>query len=389
MPRITFPLVMKEGAHSVRIYKNTNGGGYVRYELRYKMAGKTKKERRSDLTVARARAKEVLQDMKEMKVARSEMTDEQIHHYQHCTDLLGSVPLIDAVQFYLRHHGNSPSISITVAEAVKEFLDSKSGRSPRYYETLQWALIPFGESCQLPLRDVGPSHVEAYLEQFDAGRTKFNVQNYLTTLMNWAIRKGYLPRNEPHAVERADDVIFKPTDPDIWEPDSLDLFLRTAEEHAPDFLPWIALGAFGGLRAAERERLRWEHINWEEDAVPLSSAITKNSRRRVVPLSPVLSAWLLPHAKPSGLVCPYRCPSTVVARLKKLANMSMPHNALRHSFVSYSMARGDKAHHVAETTGHSVGILQSRYKAITYKRAAERWFSLYPTKKDAQEENAA
>jgi hypothetical protein len=53
-------------------------------------------------------------------------------------------------------------------------------------------------------------------------------------------------------------------------------------------------------------------------------------------------------------------------------------NVLRHSFISYHLAKHRTPHLTAALAGNSVGIIQSNYKSLVTPSAAEAWFNITP-----------
>ncbi len=380
--KTTYPIVIGKKPFHATVYKTQSRGRDV-YEVRYKIGKEIKRVRRNDPTRARALAEEVAYD-KEHAANRLSVTEDQIFNWQYCEQLLrekgGGATLLQAVDsFVMGMKDESHLEHATLSEVVDKYLITKEQNSPRYYETLRWALGPLAKNLRMPLALVGPAHLEAQLAQTRNRRTRKNIRNYYMGLFNWARKSGYLTYNEPHAAEKTTDIVFKKEDPGILTPSEMERVLMKMEEVEPRLVAWTVLGAFGGLRSAERDRLKWEDLNWEEEAVPLSSAITKTSRRRVVDMPPNLKAWLLKYKKEKGRIAPFSKVHPELKKVFKLAGVGMPHNAMRHSFASYHLCRFKNAHLTAELSGHSVSTLQSAYKAITYTSEAEQWFKIMPS----------
>jgi len=342
------------------------------------MGGAIRKERITDYAGAKARAHSLLKDMRDMSASRCQFSDEQLHYFKHCSDLMGGAPLLDAVKLYLDRKSRGVSL-MSVSEVFDLFLASRENRSPRYYQSLKWSLTPFVECVRMNVAEVQPGQIDHFLSTIPNARTRHNIKVSIGTMFSWARKKGHLPFGEAHAVERAEEIVVPTSAPGILSPGDLEKILRTAELSRPDLVAWIALGAFAGLRSSERDRLRWEDINWSENAVPLSSDITKTSRRRVIEMGPSLRAWMDTYRQESGRICPLHNSATPMSAVALAAGVDVPHNALRHSFVTYDMLLHSDSRRTAEITGHSVDVLQSRYKAVAFKSAAVEWFSITPT----------
>ncbi len=59
--------------------------------------------------------------------------------------------------------------------------------------------------------------------------------------------------------------------PGIFTPDEMQQLLNAAQEHVPDVLGFLAIGAFAGLRMAEIERLVWSDVDVEGGIYPCRS----------------------------------------------------------------------------------------------------------------------
>jgi integrase len=69
---------------------------------------------------------------------------------------------------------------------------------------------------------------------------------------------------------------------------------------APKFVPFVALGAFAGLRTAEIHRLEWQDIDFHGGHIIVGKHKAKTGQRRIIPVLPALKAWLEPLAQLQG-----------------------------------------------------------------------------------------
>jgi integrase len=63
-----------------------------------------------------------------------------------------------------------------------------------------------------------------------------------------------------------------------------------------EFVPYVALNAFSGLRSEEIQRLDWSEVKLERNLVDLPFSKSKNHRRKLIEVSENLKAWLSPFA---------------------------------------------------------------------------------------------
>src|SRR5262249_33645326 len=147
----------------------------------------------------------------------------------------------------------------------------------------------------------------------------------------------------------------------------------------PEVLPYIAIGAFAGLRRAELERLDWQEVDLQSGLIEVTARKAKSARRRFVRIQPNLAKWLRPYARLSGLVTPpdYRALLEAARAAAKIEQW--PANALRHSFASYHLAKFNDAAALALELGHTnSNLVFQHYRQLVKPRQAERYWKIAP-----------
>jgi integrase len=153
---------------------------------------------------------------------------------------------------------------------------------------------------------------------------------------------------------------------------------RMLHNSPADLVPILAIGAFSGIRMAELNRLDWSAVDLERRIIELRAGQAKTGSRRVIPITDNLAAWLEPLER-NGLVVPsvkshHRAVSALAASLK----IEWPRNVLRHSFISYRIAKVKSADQVALEAGNSPSIIFKHYRELTTEEQADKWFSIVP-----------
>jgi hypothetical protein len=64
--------------------------------------------------------------------------------------------------------------------------------------------------------------------------------------------------------------------------------------------------------------------------------------------------------------------------LAKAAKVKWQHNGLRHSFISYRVAKVQNVAQVSLEAGNSPKIIFSNYRELVKPTDAEKWFSIVP-----------
>ena len=238
--------------------------------------------------------------------------------------------------------------------------------------------------------------VDKWVNMAVAAKTKKNKRSSLVNFMRWAKRKELLPDGTT-AAERSEPVRVERKRVKIWSASDLQLMLAHVRA---DYLPWVALQAFAGIRTAElfpeqrynkgKEPLRWENIFLERENpfVEVPASCAKTGERRLVPVCPTLLAWLRSFAKASGPVCPAKSPSrrnhlepTIIETLEAHVG-PWKRNALRHSFGTYRTAQTKNMGEVSLEMGNSVEMVKRHYYEAVSGQEAEAWFSVGPDRVD-------
>ncbi len=309
------------------------------------------------------------------------------------------VTLRDLADCYLkRHPAGLPAKS--VREVVDELIKSKTeaGKSDVYIKDLEGRLYPFAEAFQVRLSTITGLQVEEYIRALRlpgstantprlSGRSQNNHRRIIGTLFKFAVRRGYLPKDhdELSAVERAQD---DNGEIEIFTPDELEkLFnacLTPVEERGKlrdrqSMIPYLAIGAFAGLRAAELQRLDWSEVNLTRRFIEIKAAKSKTASRRLVPITDNLAAWLTPYAETSRPVAPFANVSKqLTERLAPAAGLAWKHNGLRHSFISYRLASVKDMGQVALEAGNSPQMIFKHYRQLVTEEHAKQWFAVMP-----------
>lgn len=290
--------------------------------------------------------------------------------------------LRDAAAFYLPHL-KARNRTITVAALVKEILKVKAadGASRRYLSDLRTRLKTltnaFGEKV---VAEITSTQLDQWLRNLSGKSgnllspvTRNNSRRVLITTFSFAKTHGFCATNPAEATAKAKE---PPSPVGILTVEQTARLLEAAD---PKILPYVAIGAFAGLRRAELERLDWKEVDLSTGLIEVAAAKSKSARRRFVRIQPNLCEWLQPYAHPWGAVTPNDYVAYFNAARKKAGIKSWPSNALRHGFASYSLARFNDAAHLALELGHTNSALVfTNYRELVKPKDGERYFQIAP-----------
>lgn len=313
---------------------------------------------------------------------------------------LGST-LPEAVDFFVEHH---KSATQTVQEACDLYQASreKRGISERHTNTLRQVLGRFtaslgGKSAAL----LTPEDIEGWLHGL--GVSPISVNSYrrlLNAVFQYAADRGAIKKNPVAQVEVVKESKGKVG---ILTPDQMRTLLQAAQEE-PDVLATLAIGGFAGVRPEEIARMKWSAIDLEHGQIDCGAELTKTAKQRYVKIEPVLSEWLRPvmcvfvssneaakrniHAgnfrrrwdavrKVAGFAV--RGTARTLAKDKASQLTPWPHDALRHSYASYHLAKFQDAAKLALQLGHeSPRMIFDSYRERVKESDAAAWWQMLP-----------
>jgi integrase len=315
-----------------------------------------------------------------------------------------NVTLKEVVDYYLkRQPARLPTK--TVRDVVDELIESKTkaGKSGVYIKDLRLRLGHFAEAFKMPIAGITGKEIEDFLRaprpgkgenskpRILAGRTQNNFRQRINTLLKFAVKRGYLPKDhdEMNSVELADE---DTGDIEVFTPLELrKLFaacIAEVEERGKmrdreAMIPYLAIAAFCGLRSAEIARLDWSevHITGPEHFIEVKASKAKTASRRTVPIPDNCAFWLAPFAKESGPVCPFERPDKQCFHyVGPAAKVEWKRNGLRHSYISYRLAQIKNVHQVSLEAGNSPQMVFAHYRQLVTETQATEWFGILPPK---------
>lgn len=309
-----------------------------------------------------------------------------------------SLRLNQCVAFALPRLAPSAGV-VTVLEATESLKTAKTGQiSPTYLRTLGIQLDRIVEA----LGETPVSHLDAVkINEFISGirlrgtkspdgksipgkaaspKFRKHVLGAMRQLVRHSVARGWLTKGVVDF-----EIVDTPRQGKggtihIFSPEEVEALLRHADA---DLVPFLAIGAFAGLRSAEIERLDWSHVDLVAGHIEITAANSKTASRRLAPVTENLKAWLTPiHRKKGRVFAVSTAGGKLTERLQKLATTAgltgWKKNALRHSFISYRVAAVQNVAQVALEAGNSPTIIFSSYRSLVTPLEAARFFAVVP-----------
>ncbi len=305
--------------------------------------------------------------------------------------------------------------SITFREACEKFRVAKDKAHLTAKYRLNFKHYPerFTSIADKLLVEISTADLEKELSALPP-YAKNTAAAHLSSLWSFAIPKEWARVNPVDNVVRA--YAPKPTIPILTAKQLRRLFVSTIRLY-PDMVPMLAVEVFAGIRPVESEKLRWEHIDFEDGIIDIPDEIAKTRIGRHITMHPTLIAWLNWHIENggsnTGKICPplpkrtkanprkgkkappvdpeERSPQVLRQRLRSIRTRAgitpWPQDVLRHTFASAAIASKHRdIGHLCLELGHSSQKMLSRHYLRTSMREKEgkAVFGVTPPKQNAK-----
>jgi integrase len=392
-----FPITVKKGHATVKIYQVKNRDALA-YCVSYISATGRQRRNFANLDLAKREAANVAQHLADGDMEALKLTgrEKQIyveaeraiagtglplhsvaHEFARAFDILGGANIVEAARWY-KKTVDVDLPQVTVAEAVEALYAAKEaeGMSARYLGDIRLLLGHFAKHFQCPLSSIQPDDLRQYLNAMKIGLVaKGNRRRMLVVLFNFAKAQGWLRAKEETAPDALGTYKIKRRDVEIFTPSEVARLLNAAD---PDFAPYLALIAFGGVRREELHKgLKWDAINFDRRTITVPAAIAKTGRKRKIVMPENLLEWLAPFRVKSGPIFAID-PRRRIEKVVKASGVKWKSNALRHSFGSYRMEQTKNEGQVALEMGNSPQVVKDHYFEIVDEHLAKEYWSIKP-----------
>jgi integrase len=386
---------ISNGKQTVKLYHSVNRGKAM-YQLAYYAGGRRVQKNFADKAEARRVARSILGELSNDAEAVESMATPELEsmvaarrvlapgyalhvaveeHAQALGKLGRSATLREAVEFFLRHH-RADVPRLTLSEVAERFALSRqqAGLSTHYIGQCRKTVNDLARAFPgRTLTDLKTSELDVWLGAIKLGATSKNdMRKMLRACGNWAEKQGYLLKgaNPFSGMVRYKEAKLLVS---IFTPENIASLLNKADA---TLRPYLALGAFAGLRTAELQRLDWSEIDLDRGFITVAASKAKTRQRRLVPISDNLKLWLTPARQNSGPVCLHQRAQRPAAELCE--GFTWAKNGLRHSYISYRLAILHDTARVALEAGNSPEIIFGHYRELVTPEAAAEWFNIKP-----------
>jgi integrase len=278
--------------------------------------------------------------------------------------------------------------SPALADACAEFIALKATKSSRHHESLSRDLDLFvkfiGDSQTIGA--ISALDIQRFLSSRKVGqRRQFNLRVAVISLFRWARRMSYLPDRTTEA-EKVEPIELVPGQPNVLSPDQMRALLDNVR---PEYLPWLCVAAFAGVRSEEiapdpkskKSPLMWADFDWKHKVIIVRAETSKTKHEREVPISANLALWLAPWRNAKGpVIGDAEQPSKRETARLGVSIGGWKHNALRDSYCSYRARITQNVPQVSYEMGNSIQMVKRSYHRRQPIRSARQWFNIRPAK---------
>jgi len=385
-----------------------NYNGVTRYRVTFPTANGRKREVYVSRKRAEVRLKEILADQEQFGKSVSAMTSTTRADAVAAEQILkGSGLTLVEIARAAMEQKRKDEAGKPISEAVAAFLVDRIGKADSYIETLQPRLEYisnfFAGKTTTGIKTPDCKRLLDSLARTSSPQTVSHYRTHLSVLFNFCIEEEWLTINPAEGVKLPADVITAKAE--ILTPQEAAALLSACD---PTILPGVVIGMFCGLRQAEIERLDWKKVDLVDEAITIDEDVAKTNSRRVCPIPKNARAWLAPYAKESGNVWPADKftardlwtlarvqagygPFAITSNAVRDAQLDpatekprkdlrpWPANALRHTAISYKVAKDPDLPRIGYESGNSPKMITKHYDGLAKKRDVEAFFSILPT----------
>lgn len=279
--------------------------------------------------------------------------------------------LPEAARWYASQGGESMR-SVTMKDAVKEFLVSYESKHPTItVRGVKSELSAFAaKHPALPLAEVKAEALSAHIRRGGvANRTLRNRHSYWILFFNAAIAAHWWPRSAPPPIAgvKREKPIRK--SPEIFTPEEGATLIRAVSAEAPHHLAYLLIAGWLGCRPFECQRLLWSDIDFEHSLLHVRADVARKvAAERWIPIPAELLAPLRQckdaKRKSAGKrdhCCRLKAQNSV-SEIARGAGLKWSIDVLRHSRITYRLQETHDIGRVAEESGNSPSEIRSSYK---------------------------
>jgi integrase len=393
--------LVKYGSAQVHLHQRSDGRTAVWWRENGKIQRTTRKDEASAAAFARSKAKnldaatgkrwitpmqhERLAWLEKLAGGESGITP-LLASIERVQNTLGGLHRLEEAANYFTTHGPADTKRSTVDEAAAIVVEEYRDQSPESMEEIRRELAIFTrDQPNFPLLDLTAEILRPYIRK--STLSKRSIRNKITrwnTFFNRCRTLNLWPKERTNPTAEFKKPRKDDKAPGIFTPEEGRKLLELVVEHKSQYLPYLVVAGWLGVRPSECMRLRKKHFDFKHHLLHLPvEVVGKTARERWMKLDPELSPIIQrvlegeTHGKltKTGKLFRYNSQDHISAIARKHGLNWIP-DILRHSFITYRLQIVENIDKVAEESGNSPAIIRASYRRPIPPGWGKEWFSL-------------
>lgn len=312
-----------------------------------------------------------------------------IAEYTAARKALGTHGLSEAVAHFRSSHIGAqacPPVREIVADILGKLESSPvHPRTAGYLRTIRPRLAAIAAAFP-SLTDATHGAVEAFLHGLRfrgrpiSAKTFNHYRGAFALVWQWAHKRRHITGPTPLS---SIPPLNAPGKREVYAAAEMRALLAAADQ---DWIPFLVLGAFAGLRPCEAARLSWTDLVWEQGEIRIPEHVAgKCGAPRNVPMTEPLRAWLAPYRNRIGRIYTssparfHRQLNSFIGKLHRtVQGFRWKANALRHSFGSYHVATHRSLELTRTIMGTGIAMLRHHYNNPQFRADADAYWKILP-----------
>jgi len=282
--------------------------------------------------------------------------------------------LDQAIGFFQAHY-RAETAEISIYNAKEEFLRTRydiEDHTRTNYRFALGLLLKLDPNKMVHAFTV--SDIEAVLRKYPRVGTRRSFRTIFGIFFRWAIRHHYCLENP---CERLDKLPQEMSEIAVLSLKEIKRLLSASMEwNGGVTAPAVAIGLFAGLRPSELRDLKVGDIL--EGRIRVSGGKMRRKIKRVVPIAPVLEAWLNEYPF-TGLPAGWDYKLKVLKRVTKAETWVQ--DIIRHTSITYQAERDQNEGLTITNCGTSIEMMNRHYRVILDDaKAVDEFWTLAPAR---------
>jgi integrase len=212
-------------------------------------------------------------------------------------------------------------------------------------------------------------------------KTYNNRRGVVSTFLKFAFHQDWIAVNPIEKVAYHRIAHRRGSAPTLSAKQARELMTYVENYRGGALVPFFALCLFAGIRPCVRTgeilKLRPEHVRLDTGVIHIEPEVSKVRMKRNVAIQPNLAAWL--QAYPLDRF-PIVIPALQKHRAKVAKQFGLSHDVMRHTFISFFIAKLRSMGEAALQAGNSESIIRRHYLDLKCAAEAEEFFNILPNK---------